>query len=352
MKHLLTLLAALVLVCAAPAQAPVGGYTGEQLDQLLAPIALYPDPLVAVILPASTAPADIALAAQYLTSGGAPAGIDAQGWDPSVKSLAHYPSVLEWMGSNPDWTAALGAAFAMQPADVLKSVQQLRAKARAAGTLVDTPQQTVVSEGDEIRIVPAQDNTIYVPQYDPEAVYDDTGGDAGPYVTFGIGYPVGAWLGFECDWDDFGIWFGPWHPGWDYRRDWRNSGWGGSRWHPDARRGHDLVRSAYRPGAGVPHPGMIAGARAAVRAGAQRPQVQVQQSGPDYRGRGESAAPRPSTPAPSSPLFGGYSRGTQTRDFSNRGRTSRQAPVKAAPARSSNAGARASAPAPAGRERH
>ena len=210
MKSSLILLASLVILCSAQAQAPESRYTPDQLDQLLAPIALYPDPLVAVVLPASTVPSDLALAAQYLASNGDPSGIDAQSWDPSVKALAHYPSVLEWMNSNPDWTHALGAAFAMQPTDVLKSIQQLRAKARAAGTLVDTPQQRVVSEGDEIRIVPAQDNTLYVPQYDPDAVYDDSsGGDAGSYVTFGVGYPVGGWLGFECDWDDFGIWYGP-----------------------------------------------------------------------------------------------------------------------------------------------
>jgi len=351
MKSSLILLAASVLLCSAQAQSPESQYTPDQLDQLLWPIALYPDPLVAVILPASTVPTDVALAGQYLTTGGNPSGIDAQSWDPSVKSLAHYPSVLEWMDSNPDWMHALGAAFAMQPSDVLKSIQQLRARARAAGTLVDTPQQRVVSEGDEIRIVPAQDNTLYVPQYDPDAVYDDSGGgDAGSYVTFGVGYPVGAWLGFQCDWDDFGIWYGPWRPGWGYRRDWQNSGWGGRRWHADAARGHALVRAYYRPGAGLPHPNVISGARVQFRAGAQRSGIEVRQSAPDYRGRGETAAPRPASPAPTSPLFGGYSRGSQARDNSSRGRMSRQSPVRA-PSRAPSGG-RASAPAPGGHERH
>ena len=347
MKLLTALLGALLLASSAGAQTPESQYTPEQLDQLAGPIALYPDALVAVILPASTASSDLALAAQYLSANGSPAGIDGQAWDPSIKALAHYPTVLLWMNSNMDWTRALGAAFAMQPSDVLKSVQQLRARARAAGTLVDTPQQRVVTEGDEIRIIPAQDNTIYVPQYDPDVVYDESAGDGGPYVTFGIGFPVGLWLGYECDWDDFGVWYGPWHPGWEYRRDWRNPGWGGSRWHPDGRRGHDLVRNFYRPGNGIPHPNVISGARS--RGPAPRSAVQAPRSAPDYRGRGEVAGPRPSTPAPRSPLFGGYGRGTQTRDYSNRGNSSRQAPVRA-PSRGS--AGHASAPASGGHDRH
>jgi len=347
MKLLLALLFALVYVSPGFAQAPENQYTPEQLDQLSGPIALYPDPLVAVILPASTAPSDIALAAQYISENGSPAGIDGQSWDPSVKALAHYPTVLQWMNSNPDWTRSLGAAFALQPSDVLKSIQQLRVRARAAGTLVDTPQQRVLTEGDDIRIVPAQDNTVYIPQYDPEAVYSESSGDGGSYVTFGVGYPVGVWLGYQCDWDDFGIWYGPWHPGWEYRREWRNSGWGGSRWHPDSRRGHDLVRAYYRPGSSVPRPNVFAGSRA--RAQQARPEFQAQHNAPDYRGRGQSAGPRPSGPAPASPLFGGYGRGSQTRDYSNRGHTSRQAPVRA-PARAP--AARAPAPNPSGRDRH
>jgi hypothetical protein len=356
MKSPLPLLAALVFVVSVRAQAPENAYAPEQLDQLLAPIALYPDPLVALILPASTAPADVAQAAQYLSANGAPAGIDSQAWDPSVKALAHYPSVLEWMNTNADWMHALGAAFAMQPSDVLKSIQQLRAKARAAGTLVDTPQQRIDIEGDEIRIVPAQDSEIFVPQYDPDSAYDEPTGDAGPYLTFGVGYPVGPWLGYECDWDDFGIWYGPWQSGWAYRRDWRNPGWGGNRWHPDARRGHELVRSYYRPMAEVPHARPIAGARvigrpAEARPAAARPAMAGPQARPDYRGWNGVGASAPRTPAPASPLFGTYGRGTQTRDFSNRGHASRQAPVNT-PSRGAGGHSAAPAPAPAGRERH
>jgi hypothetical protein len=167
MKNFFLLALALGLAFSVHAQTPGAAYSPEQLDQMLGPIALYPDPLVALILPASTVPSDLALAASYLAANGAPGGIDAQPWDPSVKALARYPEVVKWLNDNLDWTQALGAAFAQQPAEVMKSIQQLRAQARAAGTLIDTPQQKVDLEGDDIRIIPAQPDTIYVPEYDP-----------------------------------------------------------------------------------------------------------------------------------------------------------------------------------------
>ena len=345
---------ALGLALSAGAQTPGAAYSADQLDQLLGPIALYPDPLVAVILPASTVPSDIALAANYLMANGALGGIDAQPWDASVKALAHYPEVVKRMNANLDWTEALGAAFAQQPADVMKSIQQLRAQARAAGTLVDTPQQRIDVQGDDIRIVPGEPNTIYVPQYDPAIVYESQIGYAGPFLSFGIGFPVGVWLGYECDWDDFGIWVGPWSPGWAYRRDWRQPGSGGNSWHawrPDPRRSRDVVHNFYRPEARLPRPGFIAGYHAPARvlgdatrsAIPRAPIVQVPANRPDYRGRG-IAAPRPSSPAPSSPLFGGYNRGTETRDFSARGQASRTAPVRALPPSRVAAPARAPEP--------
>jgi hypothetical protein len=363
MKAPLLLTLTLCLAFSARAQTPGATYSPDQLDQLLGPIALYPDPLIALILPASTVPSDIALAANYLAANGAPGGIAAQPWDPSVKALARYPDVVKWMNGNLDWTQALGAAFAQQPADVMKSVQQLRIQARAAGTLVDTPQQQVDLEGDSIRIVPAQPYTIYVPEYDPAVVYGPPVGYAGPFITFGLGFPVGAWLGYQCDWDDFGIWVGPWSPGWAYRREWRNPGFGGNSWRawrPDPRRSHYVVRNFYRPEGRLPSPRASAGYRAPIPRPGVAPSIAISRAAfrPDYRGRA-IAVPRPSSPAPSSQLLGGYNRGTQTRDFSNRGQVSRSAPVRtlsspraatpahaAAPARA--APARSSAPAPEG----
>jgi hypothetical protein len=337
MKTPFCLFLALCLAVVARAQAHATEYSPDQLDQMLGPIALYPDPLIALILPASTTPADITAAAQYLAGGGDPAGIDAQPWSASVKGLAHYPDVVKWMNDNLPWTQTLGAAFAMQPSDVMKSVQQLRAKANAAGTLVNTPQQQVDIEDDDIRIVPTQDDTMYVPQYDPDDVYDVPEGYAGPFITFGIGYPVGPWLGFACNWDDYGIWVGPWQRGWAYHRFWRDPGYAGGRWHPDSRAGHALVRNFYRPGAGLPGPRPFSGAPVGPRGGPSpfaRGSVTVTHAAPDYRGYGGTMPPRPSSPAPAAhgALFGGYDRGVQTRDYSNRGRQSRQAPVRSAPA--------------------
>jgi len=94
------------------------------------PIALYPDPLVALVLPASTAPADVVLAARYVSGGGDASQIDGQPWDASVKALARYPDVIRWLDANLDFTQALGAAFAQQPADVMQSIQRLRAQAQ------------------------------------------------------------------------------------------------------------------------------------------------------------------------------------------------------------------------------
>ena len=360
MKAFSLLMLTLCLAFSVRAQTPGATYSPEQLDQMLGPIALYPDPLVAVILPASTVPSDLALAASYLAANGAPGGIDAQPWDPSVKALARYPDVVKWMNGNLDWTQALGAAFAQQPADVMKSIQQLRVQARAAGTLVDTPQQHVVFQGDDIRIVPAQSNVIYVPAYDPAIVYETPVGYAGPFLTFGLGYPVGAWLGYQCDWDDFGIWIGPWSPGWGYSRGWRNPGSGVNAWRawrPDPRRSREVVRNFYRPQGRLPSPGFVAGYRAPVRQPgvAPHPSVSRSPSSPDFRGRAV-AVPRPLSPSPS---FGGYNRGTQTREFSTRGQVSRSAPVRtpsstraAAPAHAA-APSRAPSQAPAGnRERH
>jgi len=177
----------------------------EALNELLAPIALYPDALIALILPASTVPSDLVLAARYIASNGDPAQVANQPWDDSVKSLARYPDLLKWMDQNLEWTTQVGEVFLDQPADVMNSIQQLRAQAIAAGNLVDTPQQKIVKEivKEEtcVRIVPAEPEVIYVPQYDPEVVYvQPYTPDFGPVVTFGVGFAVGSWLNYDCDW--------------------------------------------------------------------------------------------------------------------------------------------------------
>src|SRR5664280_2779683 len=132
-----------------------------QLDQLLGPIALYPDPLIAQIV----------LADRYVTGGGNPNQIDQQPWDPSVQALARYPGVLKWMDDNLNWTTDLGQAFINQQPDVMVSIQRLRTAASNVGNLQSTPQQQVVNDGGYIEIVPADPQVIYVPVYQPDQVY-------------------------------------------------------------------------------------------------------------------------------------------------------------------------------------
>ena len=182
-----------------------------QLETLLGPIALYPDALIALVLPASASPSDVVLAARYLNANGDPNQVDVQPWDESVRSLAHYPEVVKWMDENLSWTKQVGEAFLAQPADVMQAVQRLRARARDAGTLVDTPQQKIVTAGDILIIEPAQPNVIYVPRYDPEVVYytRSSGWDQ-PYLSFGVGFAVGAWLAYDFDWPGRTLWVGDW----------------------------------------------------------------------------------------------------------------------------------------------
>ena len=187
---------------------------------MLAPIALYPDALVALILPAATAPTDIVLAARFLAVNGPAANVDGQAWDESVRALAHYPDIVKWMDENLEWTLTLGVAFTQQPADVMQAVQRLRAKARAEGALIDTPQQQVVMEDDAICIVPAQPDVIYVPIYDPELVFWAREPLLGrPYLTFGLGYSIGVWLNFDCDWHRHNVWVRQHPRDWDRRRE-------------------------------------------------------------------------------------------------------------------------------------
>ncbi|MEX1119482.1 MAG: DUF3300 domain-containing protein, partial [Terrimicrobiaceae bacterium] len=198
--------------------------TAEELAQLLAPIALYPDALIAVILPASTVPSDVVLGARFLERNMSLDLIDSQPWDESVKSLSRYPEVLTWMDENLEWTAAVGEAFVEQPADVMNVIQGLREQARAAGNLQDTPEQKVVVVEEVIRIVPAVPEIIYVPQYDPQVVYVQSYSPA-PLLSFGLGFAVGSWLNYDFDWDLRCLYRGSWR-GWNH--DWnRNNNWYG-----------------------------------------------------------------------------------------------------------------------------
>ncbi len=221
-------------------------FTNEQLDNLLAPIALYPDPLLAQMLPAATFPDDVDVAAKYVKSNGNK-GIDDQEWPVSVKSIAYYPEALYKMSDDPDWTTTLGQAYALQPTDVLDSIQRLRGKAKESGVLASTIEQEVVMDGDNIGIYPAQPQNIYVPNYDANEVYYEQKPSGGnklvkSLITFGAGVAVGAWLNNAFNWNDDKVYYHGWqgNDGWYVRsRDYY-------RWDDDYYRNNYYVNDRYR----------------------------------------------------------------------------------------------------------
>lgn len=213
----------------------------EQLDQLFGPVALYPDPLIALILPAATVPGDVVLAARFLEAKGDPMQLDDQSWDDSVKSLARYPDIVRWMDHNLAWTKQAGDAFLAQPTDVMNCIQRLRARARAVGVLRDTPQQQIVVEDEIISITPAQPDVIYIPSYDPDVVYVSRPGYySDSFMTFGPAFVTGFWLGYGFDWDRHRIWTidrSERERFWRDRHEWRRPGF------PDR---PDFGRNGYR----------------------------------------------------------------------------------------------------------
>ena len=153
--------------------------TPEQLQQLVAPIALYPDSLVAQILAASTFPEQVVQADRWVQAHPDLKGdalghaVDQQPWDPSVKALTAFPSVLGNMDKNLSWTSSLGDAYYNQQPEVMDAVQVMRRRAQQAGNLKTTPQQTVETQGSTIVIQSAAPEVVYVPAYDPWVVYGD-----------------------------------------------------------------------------------------------------------------------------------------------------------------------------------
>ncbi|MHB8519244.1 MAG: DUF3300 domain-containing protein [Limisphaerales bacterium] len=178
--------------------------SAAELDQMLAPIALYPDPLIAEILPAATQPAEIVLADRFVQSGQDVNLIDQQPWSSAVKALARYPDLLKWMDDNLAWTTDLGQTFINQSADVMNSIQRLRAQAQALGNLPTTQQQRVIYQDGIIEVLPANPQVIYVPVYEPEFVYFRRPFGS-PFISFGFGFAIGGWLNHDCDWHDRGI---------------------------------------------------------------------------------------------------------------------------------------------------
>jgi hypothetical protein len=169
-------IAGIAMPTIARAQTPAK-VSSQQLDSLTAPIALYPDALLAQVLMAATFPQQINEAAQWSKANPQQHGDDAvkavasESWDPSVQSLVAFPQVLATMASKPEWVTQLGNAFLAQPNDVMDSVQRLRKQAQQAGNLKTNEQQKVVVEQSTIQIVPANPQVVYVPTYNPTVVY-------------------------------------------------------------------------------------------------------------------------------------------------------------------------------------
>jgi hypothetical protein len=208
-----------------PPVAP-GKQSPQELQQLVAPIALYPDALLAQILAASTFPTQIVEADRWMQSHTNLKGeelakeVDKQDWDPSVKAVTQFPSVLENMDKNLSWTSWLGDAYINQPQDVTDAVQTLRQQARNAGHLNSNEQENVATQGSTIIIEPANPEVVYVPAYDPWLVYGAPiiaypgwypvpgifWGGVG--LSFGIGFGIGYFGGFGWGW---GHWGYDWH---------------------------------------------------------------------------------------------------------------------------------------------
>lgn len=203
------------------AQPPDGGVSyvplsPQQLDELLGPIALYPDPLLAQVLAAATYPMDIVQAARFLNTSSDLSQLDQMGLDPSVQALARFPDTLRMMDEELDWTNALGAAFLNQQPDVMETVQRLRAQAMSSGALQDTPQQEVYTEEEFVGILPADPEIIYVPEYVPEVVYGWSDPPIGGYyssISFGGGCHTGSWLHLGFNWGGRCLAYRPWHFG-------------------------------------------------------------------------------------------------------------------------------------------
>lgn len=222
----------LVLALVPPIAAAQAGatFSQAQIDQMLAPIALYPDQLLSQVLMASTYPAEVAEAARWSTANpnqrgdAAVTAVQNQAWDPSVQSLVAFPPVIQMMGAQPDWVQNLGDAFLASSSQMLDSAQRLRSQAIKAGSLKTSEQQNVVVEQDApsqqtiIRIEPTNPQVVYVPAYNPTVVYGSwaypnyppvyyppprayyPGQALAAGIMFGVGVGIVHSLWSDCDW--------------------------------------------------------------------------------------------------------------------------------------------------------
>lgn len=211
-----------------PPAAPVQR-SAKELENLVARIALYPDPLIATILPAAVYPLEIVQAARFVADTNNLPNLQAQPWDDNVKAVASVPAVITMMNDDLAWTIALGEMFLSQDKDLLDAIQRLRGKAQSAGTLRSTPQQTVevatnrvimttverqtvVVTNMVVQIQPVNPDVVYVPTYNPAYVYYPPPtyvyDPYAPLVAFGAAVAVGAIIANNCDWHSGGVYVG------------------------------------------------------------------------------------------------------------------------------------------------
>ena len=319
----------------APAPAPpYAQQTPEQLQRLVAPIALYPDSLVAQILAASTFPEQVVEADRWVQAHpdlkGEALGqaVNDQPWDPSVKALTAFPSVLGNMDKNISWTSALGDAYYNQQQDVMDAVQFMRQKAEAAGNLKSTPQQTVTNQGPDVVIQPADPDVVYVPAYDPWLVYGypivawpgwypyPGIWFGGPYLSFGIGFGIGWFGGFGWGWHHWGF---DWHNHWAVYNGGRYYSRSRTFYNRDAFYRGGVARGGVARGGvargGVEHGGVARGGVYNHPGAVSRPFEGNTRAARGYAApRGESGV--------RSGAFSGYDHGGETRSYSSRGASS------------------------------
>jgi uncharacterized membrane protein YgcG len=229
------------------ASASGGATSQQQLDQLLAPIALYPDALLVQILMASTYPLEVVLAARWVKAHPGVTGkaledaMQKQSWDPAVKGLTAVPNVLERLGENVDWMHKLGDAFLADQAAVMQTTQALRRKAKEAGNLKTTTEQIVRTETQQskevIIIEPAKPDVVYVPTYDPAYIYGPWWYSYPPYYMYPAGYYYGTGMAFAA-----GVFWGA--------AIWGGANWGGNNVHIDHHNYNNFNRTNIGDGSG------------------------------------------------------------------------------------------------------
>jgi hypothetical protein len=308
--------------------------TPEQLQQLVAPIALYPDSLVAQILAASTFPEQVVDADQWVQSHpdlkdeALAQAVDQQRWEPSVKALVAFPSVLGNMDKNLSWTSSLGDAYYNQEQDVMDAIQVMRHRAQEAGHLSSTPQQTVTTEGSEIEIEPVSTEIVYVPAYDPWIMY---GGPIvvwpgwypyqgiwydGPALFFGDGFGIGFFGGYRWGWHHWGC---DWHHHYavyDHARYYSASR---TFYNRDRFYGDEGARGVYNRAERAPQPS--GGDRGGPRSVDNHSERTPEPFGGDREAARGYAKPRGQSGVRSD-AFSGYGRGGEERSFSSRGSAS------------------------------